>query len=169
MNTIEAIRTRRSIRKYINKPVPDETVHRIIEAGMYAPSARNYRPWHFIVIRKRETLNHITEVHPYAGMLLEASMAVLVCGDRHLDKEDGYLAVNGAAAIQNMLLASHELGLGSVWMGIYPREDRMKQMSGYFEMPPHIMPVGLVAIGWAAEEKPVPERYEPEKVHHEKW
>ena len=169
MNTIEAILTRRSIRKYISKPVPDAIVNQLLQAAMFAPSARNYRPWQFVVVNSRQSLNKLTDIHPYAGMLRQASLAILVCGDRRLEQEDGYLAVNCAASIQNILLAAHELGLGSVWLGIYPREDRMTEMKKHFGLPDHILPVGLVAIGYADEQKPVPERFEPQKVHYEKW
>ncbi|MFP4471748.1 MAG: nitroreductase family protein [Bacteroidales bacterium] len=169
MNTFEAILTRRSIRKYISKPVPDAILNQLLQAAMFAPSARNYRPWQFIVVSNRSALDKLSEVHPYAYMLKQVSLAILVCGDRHLEKEDGYLAINCAASIQNILLAAHELGLGSVWLGVYPRGERMADMKKLFELPDHILPVGLVAIGYADEQKPVPERFEPQKVHYEKW
>lgn len=169
MNTLEAIITRRSIRKFEEKPVPQKLVDQLLKAGMFAPSAKNYRPWHFIVVDERAKLDELSNLHPSAKMLKTASLAILVCGDRNLDPMDGYLAINTSAATQNILLAAHELGLGTVWIGVYPREERVAEMVQYFKLPENILPVNLIAIGWPGEEKPVPERYEPEKVHFNKW
>ena len=122
MNTTTAILQRRSIRKYIDKPVPKEYVDELLKAAMYAPSARNSRPWAFIISDERPILDGLSELHPYAKMLKEATLAILVCGDLSIDKEIGYLAVNCAAATQNILLSACANGLGSVWLGVYPRE-----------------------------------------------
>jgi nitroreductase len=88
----------------------------------------------------------------------------LVCGDRNIDKEEGYLTINCAAATQNIMLAAHELGLGSVWLGLYPRTDRMKDVSEFLELPDHLMPVSLISLGFPAEQRPFPERFELEKI-----
>jgi len=169
METNKAILHRRSIRKYISKPVPEDLVNELLKAAMYAPSARNYRPWQFIVIDKRKMLDELSELHPYAKMMREATLAMLVCGDLSKEKEMGYLAVNCGAATQNVLLSAYAQGLGSVWLGIYPREPRMKDIQDYFGLPDHIVPISLIALGWPAEEKPLPERFEKEKVHYNGW
>nr|NQU92686.1 nitroreductase family protein [Bacteroidota bacterium] len=121
MQTITTILNRRSIRKYITKPVEPEKTDQLLEAAMYAPSARNYRPWHFIVVDERKKLDDLSELHPYAKMLKEAPLAIVVCGDKSIEKEEGYLAINCSAATQNILLSAFDLGLGSVWLGLYPR------------------------------------------------
>lgn len=164
MNTIEAILNRRSIRKYTDKPVDKETTMQLLKAGMYAPTARNSHAWQFVVIQNREILDHLSQLHPYGKMLNQAPLAILVCGDRNTDKEEGYLAINCAAATQNILLAAHELGLGSVWLGVYPRTDRMKDISEFLELPDFLMPVSLISIGYPAEQRPFPERFEIEKI-----
>jgi len=169
MDTIETILTRRSIRKYKNKIVSKAMVDQILQSAMYAPSARNYRPWHFIVVDERKVLNDLSELHPYAKMLKEATLAVVVCGDLSIEKEEGYLAVNCSAATQNILLAAHALDLGSVWLGLYPRQPRMIEIQQYFKLPEHILPISLIAIGWPAEEKSRPERFEKEKIHYNAW
>lgn len=169
MNTLQSIKTRRSIRKYKNQPVPQEMVDQMLEAAMYAPSARNYRSWQFIVIDDSKKLNDLADLHPYAKMMKQATLAILVCGDKSIEPEVGYNAVNCSAATQNILLAAHDLGLGSVWLGVYPRRQRMDDISGYFKLPEHIIPINLICIGWPDEEKPVPERVEKEKVHYNKW
>ena len=164
MNTIEAILNRRSIRKYTDKPVNKDVILQLIKAGMYAPTARNSRAWQFVVIQNREMLVHLSQLHPYGKMLQEAACGILVCGDRNIDKEEGYLTINCAAATQNIMLAAHELGLGSVWLGVYPRTDRMKDISEFLELSDHLMPVSLISLGFPAEQRPFPERFELEKI-----
>lgn len=170
MELLEGLLTRRSIRKYVeNKKVPDEMVMKILEAGMYAPSAVNKQPWHFIVIRNKETFRKIMDVHPYASMLKEADVAFLVCGDLKQAHGPGYWVVDCSAATQNMLLAIHGLGLGGVWVGIYPREQRSQAMKKIFRLPENIEPCALISCGWPAETKPHPQRFKMEKIHHETW
>ena len=129
METFETIITRRSIRKYSDKIVPSELIDKLIKAAMYAPSARNTQPWHFMVIDDRQLLNQIPEIHPFADMCRQASHAIFVCGDVNIEKLEGYISLNCAAATQNILLAAHELGLGSVWLGVYPRKERMNPLA----------------------------------------
>jgi len=169
METQLAIQSRRSIRKYTGKRIPLESVDKILKAAMYAPSARNYQPWQFIVINERNKLDELSEIHPYGKMLKEATLAILVCGDRKLEPNDAYLCQNCAAATQNILLAAHDLGLGSVWLGVYPREQRMNDISRYLKLPEHILPVSLVSMGYPAEGKEIPKRFKEERVHYNGW
>ena len=125
MDALEAIRTRRSIRKYEDKPVPEELVQSILAAAMSAPSANNTQPWHFVVITDRKLLAEVPKINPYAKMARNAPLAILVCGDVTLKQVPGYWVVDCAAAVENLLLAAHALGLGAVWTGVYPRQQRM--------------------------------------------
>ena len=166
----EAIERRRSIRKYDrNKPVDHDTLLRLVRAAMLAPSARNLQPWQFIVITRREILDTIPEIHPYAAMMKEATAAILVCGDKAKDPNDFYLVQNGAAATQNILLEAWSNGLGSVWLGVYGREERMNAVSERFALPDHLIPISLIALGYPMEEKPLPERFRPELIHWESY
>ncbi|NOY37216.1 MAG: nitroreductase family protein [Chlorobi bacterium] len=169
MEILEGILTRRSIRRYTCERVPDEMIMHILEAGMYAPSAVNRQPWHFIVIRSKETFRQIMKIHPYAGMLESADVAFLVCGDTKLEHGPGYWVVDCSAATQNMLLAIHGLGLGGVWVGIHPREQRKEAMRQIFGLPENIQPAALIACGRPAESKPHPQRFRKEKIHWEIW
>jgi nitroreductase len=169
MDILEAIITRRSIRKYTGEPVSEEALQTILRAGCYAPSAMNRQPWHFIIIRKPETLQAITKFQPYTKMLPQASCCVVVCGDKIRQPLTGFLAEDCSAAIQNMLLAAHALGLGTVWCGIYPVSPFTKAISKLLQLPAHILPIGLVAIGHPDEQRTVPERFDPAKVHLETW
>lgn len=169
MNAIELICTRRSIRKYTGKQVSENDINELLKAAMYAPSARNQRPWHFIVLRQSETLKAITQIHPFSSMLNEASVAIVVCADLLLEQSEGYWVQDCAAATQNILLASHSLGLGSVWLGVHPRAERSDGIAKLFQLPENIKPFSIVAIGYPNEEKPQPERVIPERIHFEKW
>jgi nitroreductase len=169
MNTIEAILTRRSIRKYKDTKVSPELVELLLKSAMYAPSARNYQPWHFIVTDSRTILNEIMKVHPYAKMLDKAPLAIVVCGDKNIEPNDGYIAINCSAATQNILLAAHESGLGTVWLGLYPRNERMQAIARLFNLPEEVIPVSLIAVGYPDETIKQPDRFKKDRIHYNKW
>lgn len=166
MNIIETITTRRSIRKFKELPIADETIEQLLKAAMYAPSARNSQAWNFVLINKRGILDELSEIHPYGKMLKQSPLAILVCGDKNIEENDAYLSINCSAATQNILLAAHSLGLGSVWLGIYPREERMNPIKNFLKLPEKCLPVSLIAIGWPDEKIPLPERFFKEKIHY---
>jgi len=169
MNTLEAIRTRRSIRKFENKPVSDEMVREILDAAMMAPSAGNAQPWQFVVVNDRETLDSMTAIHPYLGMVKQAPLGILVCGDLSKEKFPGYWVQDCSAAMQNLLLAVHELGLGAVWTGVYPMEDRMEAISKMFNLPENVIPLGFAPIGWPAQSPSSKSRFKEENIHYNKY
>ncbi len=169
MDTLEAIHSRRSIRRYEDRPVPEELVRKLLAAASSAPSARNQQPWQFVVIDDRQMLGEIAEVNPNAQMARRALLAILVCGDLGLETSPGYWVVDCAAAVENMLLAAHALGLGAVWTGVYPRQERMDGLRQIARLPEGIMPHSLVVLGYPAEH-PVPQdRFRPERVHRNGW
>jgi nitroreductase len=169
METIECIMTRRSIRKFTSQTVSEDQVKTLLHAGMYAPSAKNGRPWHFIVSRDHTILDRIPEFHPNSAMLLQASLAIIVCGDvTAAARPEGWM-VDCAAATQNILLAAHALGLGAVWVGIFPVKERVEGIRKLFNLPDHIQPLSLIPIGYADENPPHPDRLLPEHVHHDDW
>ena len=147
---------------YKNQSVPQKMVNQMLEAGMYAPSARNYRSWQFVVIDDRKQREDISNLHPYAKMMKQATLAIVVCGDQSIEPEIGYNVINCSAATQNILLAAHDLDLGSVWLGLYPRGPRINDLVKYLNLPDHIIPISLICIGWPDEAKPVPRRVEKE-------
>jgi len=169
MDALEAILRRRSIRKYRPDPVEPAKVTKLLAAAMAAPSAGNEQPWHFLILTERARLDAIPEVHPYAQMLKEAPLAIVVCGDERLEKHTGYWVQDCAAAVQNILVAATGLGLGSVWLGVHPREDRVRAVRSLLGVPAHVTPLAIVALGYGAEEKGPSERYNDERVHREKW
>ncbi len=169
MDAWEVILTRRSIRKFKSTEIPSDFIEKILRAGMQAPSARNKQPWHFIVIQNREMLDKISVVHPYAYMLKEAPLGIVICGDIKLEITIEYIVQDCSAATQNMLLAAHNFGLGAVWLGIYPREPRIKALRELLNIPENIIPISMIAVGYPDEIKHPENRYKPERIHYEKW
>ena len=168
MEAMEAILTRRSIRKYTEKQVSKELEKKLLEAAMAAPSAHNGQPWHFIVIRDRATLNKIPEYHRYSKMLTQAPLAIVVCGDHELQKTDFWLH-DCSAATENILIAANALGLGAVWLGVHPSKDLINDVKEHLGIPEHVTPLGIISIGYPAEEKPPGNRYNSDRVHTDKW
>lgn len=160
---------RASVRKYTGKPVELEKTVQLLRAAMAAPTAMDKRPWHFIVIKERETLEKIAAFHPYASMLTEADQAILVCGDYRLEGYLGYLAIDGAAATENILLEAVSQGLGACWLGIYPRIERMKAISELMGLPDDIVPLTLISVGYPAEETVQEDRFDKDRIRYDRW
>ena len=167
---MKEIFSRRSIRRYKNKPVTDEQVYKLLRAAMYAPSAGNECPWHFVVIKDRPILDEIPKHHPYTQMLLEAPLAIIPCCDTSNLKYDGAFWIQDmAASIQNILLQAESMGLGTCWCGVYSREELVNKISKILRLPEHIIPVAVIAVGYPGEKREVGERYKPDRVHYNRW
>ena len=166
---MKAIYKRRSIRKFTSEPVSEKTLKEIIKAGMNAPSAGNERPWYFIVINERKLLDAIPKIHPYSSMLHEAPVAVAVCGDLNLEKYEGYWVQDCSAATQNMLLEIADLGLGGVWLGVYPIKDRVEGIKRLLGIPENVIPLSLIAIGHPAENKEPKNEFDERRIKYNRW
>ena len=162
---------RRSIRKYENRQIPDEMFTDLFEAAMAAPSAVAKDPWHFLLIRDRETLDKMVKILPNGQMLRQAPAAVIVCCDinKAHRNEVSYMLQDLSAAVENILLAATALGLGSCWLGMHPRNDRIDGIRNIFSLPENIIPMCGIALGWPAEQPGPRTRYNPDRVHLEKW
>lgn len=169
MDALQTILSRRSIRLYTPEPVSEAMVDDLLRAAMSAPSAGNQQPWQFVVIRERQKLDSIPVFHPFAEMVKSALVAVLVCGDMRLEKNKGYWVQDCSAATQNLLLAAHAQGLGAVWVGVYPSEERLEGFRKLLKIPEEIIPFALVPVGYPAESKPPSNRYEPSRIHLDHW
>jgi nitroreductase len=166
---LDIILSRRSIRKYHSQEVDRSDIDRILAAGDAAPCAMGRRSWHFIVINERSVLDRIPEFHPYSRMVLGAPLAILVCADTGIEPKEGYWVQNCSAATENILLGARSRGLGSVWLGVYPREERISGMRQLVDLPEHVIPFSIVVIGHPAEVKEPYKGYDRERVHFEKW
>lgn len=169
MDAMDAILTRRSIRQYTDQPVSADALQDIIKAAMEAPSAGNEQPWHFVIIDDRKMLDEIPSFHPHSQMVKSAPVAILVCGDLDKEKHKGYWTQDCSAATQNLLLAVHATGLGAVWVGVYPRDERVEGFRKLLGIPDTVIPFSLVPIGYPAEEKLPGNRYDASRVHTNGW
>lgn len=169
---LETIMTRTSVRAYTDQPVADETVEQLLRAGMAAPTAVNKQPWAFVVIREREQLDKLREVHPNARMLASAQLAIVVCGDMTKALEGAgrdFWIQDASAATENILLAAHALGLGAVWTGVYPNPERTAAISEALGLPEEIIPLCVIPVGYPAESPEPKDKWKPENVHYEQW
>ncbi len=166
MNVTEAIRNRRSIRKYQKGAVvPQEDIDMMLEAAMMAPSARNTRPWEFVVVENREVLEKFQDIQPYTGMMKTAFLAIVVCGRPDLQESGGaFWPQDCGAAIENILLQALELGYGTCWCGFYPVEERVKGFQELLEV--ESVPLGAVAVGVADEHPDARGYYDKSRVKY---
>jgi len=164
---LRIIFSRRSIRRYTSEPVTEDVIQALLEAGMAAPSANNTRPWHLVAISERSTLAALAEAHPYGKMTARAALAIAVCGDQASSPR--YWVQDCSAATQNILIAASALGLGAVWLGCHPNEERETAVRSVLGIPDEIGILSLISIGWPAEHKPARTQYDPARDHRERW
>ena len=167
MNTLDAIKSRRSIRKYkTDIPVTDEHIHQMLEAAMMAPSACNSRPWEFVVVKNRTLFPQSMKAMPFSQMLKTAPLAIVICGRPDLSRNAcrgyEYWPQDCGAAVQNLLLAAKELGYGTCWCGCYPVMERAKMMQEVLDVTS--LPLALIAVGVADEEPAARGYYDEARV-----
>ena len=170
---LNLIFSRRSVRAYQrNRDIPSDMVSDLLEAAMAAPSACAKDPWRFIVVRDRTRLAAIASGLPNGQVLADAGIGIVVCGDLGAahGNELSYLLQDCSAAIENLLLAAHALGLGGCWLGVHPREERVNHLRKLLEIPEGTVPVAVMSLGWpVALDKPTRTRFNPEYIHEETW
>jgi nitroreductase len=170
METLEALLTRKSIREYTPQAIPDELVQELLAAAMQAPSAGNQQPWHFILVTGRKQVNALADLLPFGQSIRTAPLGIVVCADLEVIRYPEFWAQDCSAATQNLLLAAHARGLGAVWLGVYPLEERVAGLKQILELPGQVMPLCVVSLGYPAE-KPEPPagRYDETRLHHNHW
>ena len=173
MDTLKAIFTRKSTRKFLDQPVEEEKIQTILRAGMSGPTCVNARDWAFLVVKDRDRLIAMAEANGRpAEPLKNAAFGILVLGDleKAFPPAKDYWVIDGAIAAQNMILAAQDLGLGSVWLGTWPQMDRVNRQRELFGIPDRYMPHSILAFGYPGndhfEER---DQFEPDKVHYERW
>ena len=168
-----AIKTRKSVRRFDPSRKVDETaIEKILRAAMCAPSAMDKRPWEFVVVRDAEQLRKLGERLPYSRIGNGATLAVVVCGnlDNGLPgRSKEYWIHDCSAASMNILLAAHGLGLGAVWTGVYPGEERIAAVREILAIPDGYMPLNVIPIGYPAENPPPKDKWDQEKIHRDRW
>lgn len=161
---------RKSVRAYTDRPVSHEQLDTLIRAAMAAPTGRDMRPWHFIVLEGRHQLSPLAEQLPYAKMLAEAQAAVVVCGDMSVTDKEGNPSRNWtfdcSAATENLLLQAEAMGLGAVWTGVYPYDERLEAVKQVLHLPDHLIPLNVIPIGYPKGDPQPKDKYDPAKVEY---
>jgi len=163
---LNIIFSRRSIRRYTDKPVSDADVNSLLEAGMAAPSASNKKPWHFVAVTDKARLQALADAHPYGKMLAGAGLAIAVCGDPAISD---WWVQDCTAATENILVAAAGLGLGAVWLGCHGRPEREQAVRDVLGIPNKVGVLSLLSIGHPGEHKEARTQYNPSRVHTDQW
>lgn len=150
MDAIEALKTRRSIRKYLEKPVSKEIIENIIDIGRLAATANNLQPWEFVVVTDTNIRQQLAEITDYGKFIRVAPVCIIV-----FSKDTKYFLEDCSAATQNILVAARALGLGTCWVAGDKKAyaDRIRELVG---VPSGYKLISLIAVGYPAEEHPEP-------------
>lgn len=166
---MNAIFHRVSIRKYLDKPVEEEKIVKMLRAAMAAPSATNQQPWEYYVVTNKEKRLELSTVSPYSSYTKDAPVVFVACyRDGSMLKAPDYAQIDLSASVENLLLEADALGLGAVWMGIAPREERMKLVADIIGMPESLSAFALICCGYPAESRLQEDRYDEARVHYVK-
>ena len=168
---LEKIHSRKSVRQYTAEPVSQENIETLLRAAMAAPSAVNFQPWRFVVLNEREQLDALAEHLPFAKMITQAPLAIVVCGETLWmgGNENPFWAQDCSAATQNLLLAAEAIGLGAVWTAAYPDAERCKAISEVLGLPSTVQPLCVVPVGHPAGEDHPKDKWKPENIHYGRW
>ncbi len=168
MNTIF---TRRSIRDFQDRPLEPETLEKILRAAMQAPSAANQRPWEFIIVRDKSLKKELAGVSPYAKAVLKAPVSIVLLGNKKELMFPRYWEQDMGACAQNLLLQAAEEGLGAVWLGVAPEEERIAYISGLFDLPEEVIPFCIIPVGYPLEGRGNrrEDRFEASRIHNDRY
>lgn len=166
---LDNIATRTSIRDYEARPVEKEKIEKMLRAAMAAPTAMNKQPWHFVVVDQRNVLDALAGANPYAKMLKKAPLAIVVCSNTDKMIEGGgrdFWIQDASAATENLLLAAHAMGLGAVWTGAYPSEERCISISKVLSLPDNLIPLNMIVVGYPAEQPQPKQKFKEENISY---
>lgn len=163
-DVLDVIQKRRSVRKFTGAPVSREKILSALEAAMAAPSARNLKPWSFLVITERTVIQALCQAHPYAGFGVDAGAVVLPFGSK---AESRWFDQDMAAATENLLIAVSGLGLGATWCGMdEARQEAVRRLVG---LPDDQFVFALIPVGVPSETPPARTQFEASRVHWERY
>ena len=154
-----------SIRKYENRPVEEEKIRQVLKADMAAPSAGNQQPWEFYVVRDPEMIRKLADTTPYSKSAAGAPVVIVPCYRTNGLWAPMYDTIDLSIATENMLLEITSLGLGAVWMGIAPIEDRILAVDRILGLGEDLHSFALVPVGYPAESRPQQDRFQEERIH----
>ncbi|WP_295609087.1 nitroreductase family protein [uncultured Methanobrevibacter sp.] len=160
---------RKSVRKFKQEKVPDELIENLLKAGMQAPSSCNSQPWEFIVVSETEDKRAISEMHKFAKPAANASHLIITLGNLNEAKVIAMIEQDLGACNENILLQATHEGLGAVWLGFHPIEERTLRLKEYLEIPDYCIPFSVICVGWPAQDSEVKLRYDKSKVHFDRF
>lgn len=160
---------RQSVRKFTGETVSDDKIENLLKAGMQAPSSCNAQPWEFIVVSNDDDKQAISEMHRFAKPAADASHLIITLGNLNNAKVIGMIEQDLGACNENILLQATHEGLGAVWLGFHPIEDRTLKLKEYLEIPDYCIPFSVICVGWPAAEGEVRLRYDESKVHFDRY
>ena len=166
-SALDVIMTRTSIRNFTGDPVSREDLETILKAGMAAPTAMNTQPWRFVVVTDKEKIASTFGQGPRSGAFTTAGAVIVVCGQN--DQRNMFWYEDCSAAAENILLATHALGLGAVWTAGYPAQERIEPIQTTLSIPENVTPLCIIPIGVPAEDPEPKDKWKPENIHWEKW
>ncbi|NJP41461.1 nitroreductase family protein [Oscillospiraceae bacterium HV4-5-C5C] len=161
---------RRSVRQFTRQPVEADKIDKLLRAAMQAPSAANQQAWEFVVVQDRQRLAEVARTSPYAKPAAESSVAFILLADENRLKVPTAWEQDMAAAAENLLLEAVHLDLGAVWLGAATSDIVMEKLRRLFNLPETLRPFAIIAAGYPdGPQPPVTSRYQPQRVHYEKW
>lgn len=160
---------RHSVRKFKDERVPDDLIENLLKAGMQAPSSCNSQPWEFIVVSKKEDKQAISKMHKFAKPAAGASHLIITLGNLNEAKVIDMIEQDLGACNENILLQATHEGLGAVWLGFHPIEDRTLRLKEYLNIPDYCIPFSVICVGWPESEGEVKLRYDESKVHYDRF
>ncbi len=160
---------RKSVRRYKEFKVEKRKIDEILKAGMQAPSAKNERPWEFLVTEKIATLIKLSNTSDYSKMIERASHAIVVACNKDKLIMQEYWQQDMSACVENMLLEAVTQDVGAVWIGVAPNEENIRNVRDAVELPENIVPFAIIAIGYPLQKVEAVSKFDPEVIHYEKW
>lgn len=154
---------RTSIRKYKNDKVSKEDIEMLVKAAMAAPSAGNQQPWFFYVVTNQAKIEALSQCSPYASCLKNAPLAIVTCYKKNI-KFPEYAQIDLSACNENILLEADHLGLGAVWLGIAPLQERMEAVKKVLKIPEEMNTFSIISLGYPAESRKQQDRFDPQKI-----
>ena len=168
-DVLTVIHRRKSVRKYLDKPITREQLITLMKAGMAAPSAAEKRPWAFVAVTDRALLDSLSHSSPSSKMVKDAGAAIIVCGDTRKALNSNVWTQDCSAATENILMAAEGIGLGAVWCGIYPEYFKYNHIRRLLGIPMEVIPLSLISIGWPTGAEKPKDKFDPSNIHWNQW
>lgn len=172
MDALKAILGRKSVRRFSDRPLEKEQLVTLVRAAMSAPSAMDTRPWAFVIVTDRGKLEALAAGLPYAAMAAQAAAAVVVCGVLSRCRPESpqdYWVQDCSAATENLLVAAEAMGLGAVWTGVHPRQERVELVRRILGLPEDVVPLNLIPLGYPGDDTVPKDKFDGAAVHWESW